>query len=158
MAAYSRLRLRPSMPTANRSSPMPCFLLPPSRGQSRSSPCGSIVSKLPRLPSPWQMLLAASLLLAVALIVEGAPRPFGPSGAASLAYVGPVATAFAYWAVLEVGRHFRAAVLSMPLLAAPTLGILISALALGESVGASLVAGVLLIAAGIRLVMAEPGK
>jgi drug/metabolite transporter (DMT)-like permease len=108
--------------------------------------------------APWQMLLAASLLLAVALIVEGAPRPVGPSGAASLAFVGPVATAFDYWAVVEVGRHFRAAVLSMTLLAAPTLGILISALALGESIGASLVAGVLLIAAGIRLVMAEPRK
>jgi drug/metabolite transporter (DMT)-like permease len=72
--------------------------------------------------------------------------------------VGPVATAFAYWAVVEAGRHFRVAVLSTALLAAPTLGILISALALGESVGASLIAGVLLIGAGIRLVTAEPGR
>jgi drug/metabolite transporter (DMT)-like permease len=107
--------------------------------------------------APWQMLVAACLLLPVALVVEGAPQPVGASGAASLAFVGPVATAFGYWAVVEVGRHFRAAVLSMALLAAPTLGILISALALGESVGASLIAGVLLIAAGIRLVAAERG-
>lgn len=105
--------------------------------------------------APWQMLVAACLLLPVALVVEGAPHPVGASGAASLAFVGPVATAFAYWAVVEVGRHFRATVLSTALLAAPTLGILISALALGESVGASLIAGVLLIAAGIRLVTAE---
>jgi len=108
--------------------------------------------------APWQMLVAAVLLLPVALFVEGAPRPLGASGAASLAFVGTVATAFAYWAVVEVGRHFRAAVLSMALLAAPSLGIVISALALGESVGASLIAGVLLIAGGIRLVGAEPGK
>jgi len=107
--------------------------------------------------APWQMLLAACLLLPVALVVEGAPRPVGSIGAASLAFVGPVATAFAYWAVVETGRHFRASVLSMALLAAPTLGLLISALALGESVGASLISGVLLIGAGILLVTAKPG-
>jgi drug/metabolite transporter (DMT)-like permease len=105
--------------------------------------------------APWQMLVAACLLLPVALAVEGPPRPVGPSGAASLAFVGPVATAFAYWAVVEAGRHFRAGVLSMALLAVPPLGILISALGLRERVGASLIAGVLLIAAGIRLVTAE---
>ncbi len=108
--------------------------------------------------APWQMLLAATLLLPVALAVEGAPHSVGPNGAASLAFVGPVSTAFAYWAVVEAGRHFRAAVLSMALLAAPTLGILISALVLGESIGASLIAGLLLIAVGIRLVMTEPGR
>jgi drug/metabolite transporter (DMT)-like permease len=102
--------------------------------------------------APWQMLVAACLLLPVALVVEGVPRPVGASGAASLAFVGPVATAFAYWAVVEVGRQVRAAVLSMALLATPALGILISALVLGEHVGVSLIAGVLLIAAGIRLV------
>jgi drug/metabolite transporter (DMT)-like permease len=109
--------------------------------------------------APWQMLLAACLLVPVAFVVEGAPpRSVGLRGAASLAFVGPVATAFAYWAVVETGRHFRSAVLSMALLAAPTLGILISAIALRESVGASLIAGVLLIAAGIRLVTAEPRR
>jgi drug/metabolite transporter (DMT)-like permease len=104
--------------------------------------------------APWQMLVAACLLLPVALVVEGAPRRVGLSGAASLAFVGPIATAFAYWAVVEVGRQVRATVLSMALLAAPALGILISALVLGEHVGVSLIAGVLLIAVGIRLVTA----
>jgi probable blue pigment (indigoidine) exporter len=97
------------------------------------------------------MLLAAGLLVPVAFVVEGAPHSVGLRGAASLAFVGPIATAFAYWAVVETGRHFRSAVLSMALLAAPTLGILISGIALGESIGASLIVGVLLIAAGIRL-------
>lgn len=106
--------------------------------------------------APWQMLVAACLLLPVALVLDGPPPPIRPVGAASLAFVGPVATAFAYWAVVEVGRHFRAAVLSMALLAAPTLGVLISALALGESVGVSLIAGMLFIAAGIRLVTNDP--
>jgi len=101
--------------------------------------------------APWQTLVAACLLLPVALVAEGAPRPVGVSGAASLAFVGPVATAFAYWAVVETGRHFRAGTLSMALLATPPVGILVSALALGETVGPSLIAGAVLIVAGIRL-------
>ena len=106
--------------------------------------------------APWQMLLAGCLLLPLALIVEGLPRPIGPAGAASLAYVGPVATAFAYWAVVEAGRRVRASTLSMALMATPSLGILISALTLGETIGASLIAGAILIGVGIRLATSAP--
>jgi drug/metabolite transporter (DMT)-like permease len=106
--------------------------------------------------APWQMLAAAILLCPVAVIVEGGPPAIGASAAASLAYVGPVATAFAYWAVVETGRHFRANTMSMGLLATPSLGILISAVTLGETIGASLIAGVVLIAAGIRLATRAP--
>jgi drug/metabolite transporter (DMT)-like permease len=101
--------------------------------------------------APWQTLVAACLLLPVALAVEGVPRPIGVSGAASLAFVGPVATAFAYWAVVETGRHFRAGTLSMALLATPPVGILLSALTSGETVEPLLIGGAVLIAAGIRL-------
>jgi drug/metabolite transporter (DMT)-like permease len=101
--------------------------------------------------APWQTLVAACLLVPLASLIEGPPPRIGLSGAASLAYVGPVATAFAYWAVVESGRHFRAASMSMALLAAPGIGILISALVLHEHVGAPLIAGVFLIGAGIRL-------
>jgi drug/metabolite transporter (DMT)-like permease len=101
--------------------------------------------------APWQMLVAAGLLLPMALLVEGAPPPIDPSGAASLAYVGPIATAFAYWAVVEAGRYFPASTISMALLAAPGLGIVISAVLLGEEIGMSLIAGAALTAAGIRL-------
>ncbi len=108
--------------------------------------------------APWQMLVAAVLLLPLALGVEGSPPPIGASGAASLAYVGPVATAFAYWAVVEVGRHFRAGTISMALLATPSLGILISALTLGEAVGTSLIIGVVLIGIGIRLAISASDR
>lgn len=104
--------------------------------------------------APWQMLVAAGLLFPLAIIFEGAPPPIGVQGAASLAYVAPVATAFAYWAVVEAGRRFRASTMSMALLATPSLGVLISALAFGEAVGLSLLAGIVLIGAGIRLASA----
>ncbi|WP_242359892.1 MULTISPECIES: DMT family transporter [Anaeromyxobacter] len=101
--------------------------------------------------APWQALAAAILLLPIAALSEGALPPIGWGGAASLAYVGPVATAFGYWAVVEAGRHLRASTMSTALLAAPSLGILFSAVTLGEVIGPSLVAGVALIGAGIRL-------
>ena len=101
--------------------------------------------------APWQALLAAGLLLPVALAFEGAPAPLAPAAAASLAFVGPVATAFAYWAVVEAGRHFTASTLSTALLATPPVGLLISALTLGEAVDAPLVIGAACIALGIRL-------
>jgi len=101
--------------------------------------------------APWQMVLAAGILLVLAIATEGAPRAIGASAAASLAYVGPVATAFAYWAVVEAGRHVPASTMSIALMATPGLGIVISAFALGEEIGASLVAGVALIGAGIAM-------
>ena len=101
--------------------------------------------------APWQMLVAAVLLLPLALVVEGRPHAIDARGIAALSYVGPLATAFAYWAVVEVGRKFRASTISMALLATPSLGLVISALTLGETVSASLAGGVILIAAGIRL-------
>lgn len=101
--------------------------------------------------APWQMLVSAGLLFPAALFAEGSPPPLAARGAASLAYVGPIATAFAYWAVVEAGRHFPASTMSTGLLVTPGLGILISAVTLGEGIGASLVAGAALTGAGIRL-------
>jgi drug/metabolite transporter (DMT)-like permease len=101
--------------------------------------------------APWQMLIAATLLFPIAISAEGAPARFTLLGAATLAYVAPVATAFAYWAVVEAGRRFAASTISMGLLATPSLGLLISALALNEPINAPLLTGLVLTAAGIRL-------
>ncbi|WP_128923860.1 DMT family transporter [Bradyrhizobium guangxiense] len=104
--------------------------------------------------APWQMLIAAVLLLPTAIAVEGATPAVSPLGAATLVYVAPVATAFAYWAVVEAGRRFAASTMSMALLATPSVGLLISAWALNEPINASLVTGVALTATGIRLTIA----
>jgi drug/metabolite transporter (DMT)-like permease len=101
--------------------------------------------------APWQMLIAAALLLPVAISAEGSPRQLTLLGAATLAYVAPVATAFAYWAVVEAGRRFAASTMSMALLATPCFGLLISTWALNEPVNTSLLTGVALTATGIRL-------
>jgi O-acetylserine/cysteine efflux transporter len=101
--------------------------------------------------APWQALVACIVLGAIAAATEGPPSRIELRGLMALAYVGPVATAFAYWAVVEVGRHIPASKLSVALLATPSLGLLISAATLGESVDSTLIAGMILVGVGIRL-------
>ena len=101
--------------------------------------------------APWQMALAAVLLLPCAIGLDGALPSPNVRGLASLAYVGPVATAFAYWAVVEVGRHVRATTISMTLLAVPCVGLLISVLTFHEAVSRSLGLGTALVVAGVML-------
>ena len=66
--------------------------------------------------------------------------------------MGPIATAFAYWAAVEVGRFVRATTMSMVLLAVPGVGLLLSAITLHESLNLSLELGIVLIGAGIWVV------
>ena len=66
--------------------------------------------------------------------------------------MGPIATAFAYWAAVEVGRFVRATTMSMVLLAVPGLGLLVSTIAFHESLDLSLKFGILLIGGGIWIV------
>jgi drug/metabolite transporter (DMT)-like permease len=106
--------------------------------------------------APWQTLVAATLLGPLAWVVEGRLPPIGWSGVASLAYVGPVATAFAYWAVVEVGRHYPASTVATALLAAPAVGLVVSALTLGEAIDAPLLLGLVLVGVGIRLATQGP--
>jgi drug/metabolite transporter (DMT)-like permease len=101
--------------------------------------------------APWQSLIAVALLLPCAMLLEGVPPRVGLTGALSLGYVGPVATAFAYWAIVEAGSHFRASTVSMALLATPPLGLAISVGTMHERLDRSLIGGVLLIALGIML-------
>jgi drug/metabolite transporter (DMT)-like permease len=105
--------------------------------------------------APWQTLVAASLLLPCALGMEGAFPPVSLVGLVSLAYVGPIATAFAYWAVVEVGRYVGATTISMSLLAVPALGVVISTLAFHETVDVPLGLGVALVTIGVVVVTAN---
>jgi len=101
--------------------------------------------------APWQMLVAAVLLLPVAILTESSRPPVNSTGVLTLAYVGPFATALAYWSIVEAGRHFRPGAISMALLLTPVLGISISALSLGEPIDSSLLLGMALIGWGVRL-------
>src|SRR5262245_34971071 len=86
---------------------------------------------------------------------RGASPSLNMRGLASLAYVGPVATAFAYWAMVEVGQYVRATTISMTLLAVPCVGLLISALTFHETINVSLGLGVALVGAGVLATATE---
>jgi drug/metabolite transporter (DMT)-like permease len=101
--------------------------------------------------APWQMMVASLLLLGCAIGVDGPLRSLDLRGVAPLVYVGPLATAFAYWAVVEVGRHLRATTISVTLLMVPCVGLLISVFTLHEAVNPSLALGVVLIGVGVLL-------
>jgi drug/metabolite transporter (DMT)-like permease len=105
--------------------------------------------------APWQMLVASLLTLIVALFVEGSPSRISGTAVATLVYVAPLATAFAYWAVVECGRHFRASTLSVALLATPAVGVLVSAVVVKEPITLQLLAAMALIAVGVRIVTAD---
>jgi drug/metabolite transporter (DMT)-like permease len=108
--------------------------------------------------APWQMLVAALVLLPCAIGMEGALPALNVRGLASLAYVGPIATGFAYWAVVEVGRYVSATTVSVTLQAVPSVGVLMSALIFHEAVNLSLVLGVFLITAGVLLTTVQPSS
>ena len=101
--------------------------------------------------APWQTLVASALLCVVALAREGPLPSLGVRAVVTLAYVGPVATALAYWAMVEIGRRIPASTLSVALLATPSLGLTISTIVQRERIDTPLVAGIVLVAAGIRL-------
>jgi len=76
--------------------------------------------------------------------------PVTIGAAAALGYVSPIATAFAYWAAVEIGRSVRATTMSMTLLVVPALGVLLSSIVLHEIISLSLVLGLFFIVIGIR--------
>lgn len=102
--------------------------------------------------APWQMALAAVILAPVAVYYEGtaALRIDAASGVALL-YVSLFATAFAYWAVVEVGRHLEAGTLSIALMGVPAIGLLISSLVFNETITPLLLGGMVSIAIAIWL-------
>ncbi|QEX24329.1 membrane protein [Hypericibacter adhaerens] len=104
--------------------------------------------------APWQLLVGAVPLLAVAALTEGGPAviDWNPGSLLVLAYNGPVASAFCYWAAVVVTRRLPALTASLAFLTVPAMGLASSALALGERPDASLLGGFVLILIGLVLV------
>ena len=108
---------------------------------------------------PWQMLLGGIGLTILAAVVEG---PLWGDGAVPvqwstplwvvLAYNGPVASAFCFWAFVVVNRALPATTTALGSLGVPVVGVVTSALVLGEPLTATKVSGLALICAGVGLV------
>lgn len=100
----------------------------------------------------WEVLLAASVLTALAFIFEGPPRiAWNTELAVAFAYSGVIGTALGFWAMAAVNRQVPATTTSLGVLATPIVGMVISALFLGERIDAGLMASAVMILLGIAI-------
>ncbi len=100
----------------------------------------------------WQCLLATFILAALALAVDGVPHiAWNPALVAELLYGGLCGTALAYWAMAMVNRSLPAITTSLGILATPVVGLIGSAIALGETITVSLLVAMVMILAGIAV-------
>ncbi|MBS0350421.1 MAG: DMT family transporter [Proteobacteria bacterium] len=104
--------------------------------------------------APWQMLLATALALIIAIIFEPKPE-IHPSSTLilGLLYLGPFATAFAYWGIIELNRQFQAISLSLLLLVVPIIGLLSSFILVKEPISLNILLAMALITMGLMLII-----
>ena len=101
---------------------------------------------------PWEMLLAAVILVPLAYLVEPLPAVTWDARLTGLLlYTSLPGSALAYWAVATAGRHLPAVTTSLGLLATPVVSIAVATVWLGEVPTASLIVAVLLILGGVAL-------
>lgn len=99
---------------------------------------------------PWQMLLGTALLVVAAAAIEGDPGfEWSAPLIAIMAYNGPVASGFCFWAYVTVSRNLPAMSTALGSLGVPVLGVLFSALILGEEISLIIVSGLILISMGV---------
>lgn len=101
---------------------------------------------------PWQTLLAAGVLTAVAIGLEGSPRlSLSAPAVAALLYNGVIGTALGFWAMTVVNKELPAMVTSLGVLATPVIGLVLSAVLLREGPDTALIVSSILIMAGIAV-------
>jgi len=102
---------------------------------------------------PWQLAVAAVVAVPLALAFEtGRPINWAFPLPVLMAYTALLATAFCFLAVIQVNRALPATTTSLVLLAVPVVGVLSSALILGEPLEAATIGGLVLIVAGVAAV------
>jgi len=101
---------------------------------------------------PWQLAGAGVILTVAALVVEGPPViNWTLQLAAIVAYQGVLATGVAFWATIVILRNLAAVSTNLTLMAVPVVGVVSSAIILGEETTTALIMGMGLILAGVAL-------
>lgn len=101
---------------------------------------------------PWQMLIGGAALAVGAMAVEPVSDiRWSTDLIWVMAYNGPVASAFCFWAYVTVARSLPAITTALASLGVPVIGVLTSALVLGETLSFTRLGGLALIAAAIAL-------
>lgn len=101
---------------------------------------------------PWQLAGAGVILLTAALLVEGVPViVWTPQLAWVVAYQGMMATGLAFWAQIVILRNLAAVSANLSLMGVPVVGVVSSAVLLGEQITNLLILGMALILIGVAI-------
>jgi probable blue pigment (indigoidine) exporter len=106
----------------------------------------------------WQLVLGGLVLLAVAVVAEGAPPAVDASGAAGFVFTALVATALANLCWFGGLTHLRAATVGVVGLLNPVTGVLLGALVAHETFTLEQVAGIVLVLSGILAASVAPTR
>jgi len=103
--------------------------------------------------APWQMLIAFVLLTILGFYFEPHPQIHWSLHLLGLMlYIGPIATAFGFWGVTEISKRLPAVTTSLGLLGVPVVGLLSSALILGNALTLGIVIALLFILVGLGFI------
>lgn len=101
---------------------------------------------------PAQLLAAALPLLLLALLIEGVPTiEWTPQLGMIVFYQGVLGTGVALWAQIVVLRNLAAVSTNLTLMGVPVIGVVSSAIFLGEVITMPLLAGMTLIIVGVSI-------
>ncbi len=101
---------------------------------------------------PWQLIGAAIPLTVLGLVVDGPPAiDWTPQLIWMMAYQSILASGVAFWAQIVVLRNLSAVSTNLTMTGVPVLGVVSSAVVLGEPVTGALVAGMALVLAGVAV-------
>lgn len=104
--------------------------------------------------APWQALLAAVILSAIAALLEGIPSiDWNVRSVALLMFAGIPGTALAYWAVAVASSDLPASTTSLGLLGTPAVSVVVSMVMLGEQPTLPLLTALILILGGVAVGM-----
>jgi drug/metabolite transporter (DMT)-like permease len=101
---------------------------------------------------PWQLTGATIILVILGFVVEGPPViDWTPQLVLVVLYQGLLATGIAFWIQIVILRNLSAVSTNLTLMAVPVVGVVSSAIVLGEDVTTSLVLGLLLVILGVAV-------
>lgn len=101
---------------------------------------------------PWQLTAATLILVALGFVVEGPPViDWTPQLVWVVLYQGLLATGIAFWVQIVILRNLSAVSTNLTLMAVPVVGVVSSAIILGEDVTTSLLLGLLLVILGVAV-------
>lgn len=101
---------------------------------------------------PWQLIGAAVLLVVLGLSVDGYPViDWTPQLILVVLYQGVLATGIAFWAQIVILRNLPAVSTNLTLMAVPVVGVVSSAILLGEEITVALSIGLVLVVIGVAI-------